>query len=284
METNPSTTRDRDDFLSCEAVLLARTYAWELFHKLFGGEPTGELLSIVGSEETINVLDELAEHNSTLTNLRDFVARVGEKSVDTAFAEDVRDEYARFFEGPAEPPAFPWEGPYLTHEPTIFQPSTLAVRKAYDEAGLRVKRYQRVPDDHVALMAAYMAELGRRTLASLKTGDKDAAQSLLTQQYHFSRDHMANWLPEYAELSLRVKKATLYPQFIQGARALAEADNAFLPEAFAWLDELDSERLATAAAVVAAEENPFAPIEAALEHVTMLILPGLEDNELAVIA
>lgn len=284
METNPSTTRDRDDFLSCEAVLLARTYAWELLHKLFGGEPTGELLSIVGSEETINVFDELAEHNLTLTNLRDFIARVGEKSVDAAFAEAVRDEYARFFEGPAEPPAFPWEGPYITHEPTIFQPSTLAVRQAYRDAGLQVRRYQRVPDDHIALMAAFMAELGHRTLAALKTGNKAATQSLLTQQYNFSRDHMANWLPEYAELSLRVKKATLYPQFIQGARALAEADNTFLPEAFVWLDELDNERLSAAAADVVADENPFAPVEAALEHITTLTLPGLEDNELAAIA
>lgn len=280
MESIASTISDRDDFLSCEAVLLARTYAWELLHKLFGGEPTGELLSIIGSDETINVLDELAEHNLILINLRDFVARVSEKSVNTAFAEDVRDEYARFFEGPAEPPAFPWEGPYITHEPTIFQPSTLAVRQAYRDVGLQVRRYQRVPDDHVALMAAFMAELSRRTLAALKAGDRDAAQMLLTQQYNFSRDHMANWLPEYAELSLRVKKATLYPQFIQGAKALAEADGAFLPEAFAWLEELDGERLV--AAVVG--ENPFASIEEALEHVTTLTLPGLEDNDLVAIA
>lgn len=276
MEAPIVAANDRDDFLACEAVLLARTYAWELLHKLFGGEPTGELLSLIGSDETIDVLDELAEHNATVTNLRDFVARIGEKTVDEAFTEEVREEYSRFFQGPAEPPAFPWEGPYLTHEPTMFQPSVLEVRRAYLDAGLQVRRYQHVPDDHVAIMAAFMAEMGRRTLAALETGDGEAARNLLMKQYAFSRDHLMTWLPEYAELSLRVKKATLYPQFIQGAKALAEVDAAFLPEACAWLGEVDAERLLTAAQ----GDNPFASMQTALEHLAALELRGLEDNEL----
>lgn len=267
---------DRDDYLACEAVLLARAYAWELLHKVFGGEPTGELLSLIGSDTTSDVLDELAQHNATLANLRDFAARVGEKSLDASFTEEVREEFARFFQGPAEPPAFPWAGPYLTHESTIFQPSTLAVRRAYAKAGLQVKRYQHVPDDHVSIMAAFMATLSRRALEALQAGNREAACALLKSQQAFVRDHLATWLPEYAELSLRVKKAVLYPQFIQGAKALAEVDEAFLSEALAWLEEMDDERLQAASS----GENPFAETVMALDGLAALVLPGIEDNEL----
>lgn len=275
METTAAIENDRDNFLACEAVLLARTYAWELLHKLFGGELTDELLTLVGSATTFDALDELARANGTFANVRDFATKVGQRSGDPDFLEAAREEFSLFFQGPAEPPAYPWEGPYLTHETTVFQPSTLEVRRAYTEAGLRVKRYQRVPDDHVAIMAAFMAEMGRRTLAALDSADGESARSLLAMQYAFSRDHMAPWLPEYAELSLRVKKAVLYPQFIQGARALAEADGTFLPEALAWLGDMDDERLADAA-----ERGLFAEMEAALDSLAGVSLPGLEDNEL----
>ena len=41
--------------LSLEALLLARGYLYELFHKALGGDPTSELVAALTSAETLDV-------------------------------------------------------------------------------------------------------------------------------------------------------------------------------------------------------------------------------------
>lgn len=265
------------DSLSIEALLLGRAYLYTLFHKVFGGEPDERLLCAIGQKATFDVLDEYAASSGTLGKLKDFSMRVGAKAYDAAFVADVREEFTRFFEGPAEPPAFPWESPYLNHEPTVFQPSTLLVRGAYAAQGLRVKRYRRVPDDHVSIMCVFMAELAKRTHEAFCSGALGYARALVCSQYEFVENHLLNWLPAYAERALGVKRAYLYPQFAQGVAAFAQADATFLAETLAWLDEAEAQR---EAGRCGACPTNFPEVEEALAQLEQLHLRGIEDNEL----
>ena len=276
-------TAARDELLSLEALLLSRAYLYTLFHKVFGGEPDERLLAALGCEAVSDVIEEFAYGSETLTNLKGFVARVGRNASDASYLEEVREEFACFFQGPAQPPAFPWESPYLgPKEAMVFQPSTLLVRDAYRERGLRVKKYQRMPDDHVAIMCAFMAALSAETLDSFRAGNAERVRLGLDAQLAFLRDHMVNWLPEYAELSLRVRKAVMYPQFIQGVSAFAKADQVSAAQAIVWLSGLED-----GLPVADARKNgdsPFASAELALEELRSLDLRGIDDNELERIA
>ncbi len=152
----------RADAEACYELAAARAYLYTLFHKVLGGEPTTELLAAIGSEATAQAVGELAREDDTLASFAAFAGGVGDRAEDAAFVEEAQEEFARFFEGPAEPPAYPWEGPYLTRETMVFQPNTLAVRAAYADYGLQVRRLKHIPDDHVSIMAAFMADLSER--------------------------------------------------------------------------------------------------------------------------
>lgn len=41
---------------SCEKILSARAYLYLLFHKLYGGEPTEELMEALGGSDTSEAL------------------------------------------------------------------------------------------------------------------------------------------------------------------------------------------------------------------------------------
>lgn len=260
------------DLLPLEALLVSRAYLYTLFHKVFGGEPSVALLAIMGHPVTVDVLDEYSEKSETLAHLKEFSARIGLRANDAPFLEEAREEFARFFEGPADCVAFPWEGPYLTNEATVFQPSVLSVRDAYRKQGLQVKWFERMPDDHVAIMCAFMGVLAQRTLAAFRKGDAGRMKSLLLDQYAFLGSHMVTWLPRYAELSLKVKKACIYPQFIQGIAAFVELDKTFAAEALAWAEEKGG--------CLRVQSDVFSEVNEAFGRLIGLRLVGLEDNEL----
>ena len=268
----------RADAEACYELAVARAYLYTLFHKVLGGEPTTELLAAIGSEATAQAVGELAREDDTLASFAAFAGGVGDRAEDAAFVEEAQEEFARFFEGPAEPPAYPWEGPYLTRETMVFQPNTLAVRAAYADYGLQVRRLKHIPDDHVSIMAAFMADLSERAEAALRAGDFDQGHDLVAAMYRFSQEHMATWLPEYAAQSLHVTKAVLYPQVIHALRSLVQLDGVFLGETLAWLDEVGPRRLSEVT------DDAVTVKAAALDDATAklhgLRLRGLEDNEL----
>lgn len=284
------------DLLPLEALLVSRTYLYTLFHKVFGGEPSADLLAIAGHSVTVDVIDEYSEKSETLAHLKEFSARIGLKADDVSFLEEAREEFARFFEGPADCVAFPWEGPYLTNEATVFQPNVLSVREAYRKQGLQVKRFERVPDDHASIMCAFMGTLAQRTLGAFREGDIARMKSLLLDQYAFLESHMATWLPRYAELSLKVKKAYMYPQLIQGLAAFSALDRTFVAEALAWAEEKGgclAEMACEKASDVLdgglrgrafAQPAIFSEVDNVFDKLKGLRLYGLEDNELVSIS
>lgn len=269
----------RDELLSLEALLVSRTYLYVLFHKVLGGEPNEALLVAIASREATDVLDEYAAESETLANLKGFASKLGAKAGDRGYLDAVRDEFARFFEGPADLPALPWESTYVGSESTVFQPSTLVVREAYRSQGLRASCLKRMPDDHVSIMCAFMGVLSRRTLAAFRSRDGSALRDLLAAQRSFVEGHMTNWLPDYAANALRVRVAHLYPQFAQGVSAFVGLDAGFLSEALQWVDDAVVDGGALHGKATYDSAAYFGRVETALEELSALELKGIEDNE-----
>lgn len=233
----PEFEQFEQDALQMEALLLARTYLYELMGKLLGGTPDEKVLAIAVSSTTQDVVEEFAGASDELAAFAEFLEGLRGRDFGRLL-EGSRSEHTRIFVGPAALPASPYESPYVgNHDMALFQENTLEVRHAYEDAGLRPRRVQAVPDDHVAMMCSFMAAMSQRSLDSFLRGDAAALEGSLERQLSFSEAHMGQWLDVFAA-SVRNSKAgsaaVFYPQFLEAASAFAKSDRAFLTEAAFW--------------------------------------------------
>ena len=261
------------DALQLEALLVARTYLYTLFHKTFGGEPNADLLDILTNDTTAAVLDEYADDNKILAALKEFLTRL-RRGDETDMLESIKNEYTRTFVGPMVLPASPYESPYRTMEATLFQENTLVVRQIFRDQGFLPKAYQHVPDDHVALMCHFAALGADEALSAFRDGEPVRAASVLRRCNAFVREHMANWLGEYAKGLRYSKTAVLYPQLMEGLAAFVDADVVFADEAAYWLEGDEA---------IAGASTELADANAALQALQALELPHLSESELAAI-
>ena len=265
------------DALQLQALLVSHAYLYTLFNKLLGGTPDAAVLEALESDMTADVLDEFAADSPELKAFGGILAGLRQQDPSTLL-DAVRDEYTRVLIGPANLPASPYESPYTgAHDMALFQENTVVVRREYREQGLQARRVQAVPDDHVALMCAFMAELGKRSLAMLRSGDFAGCAAGLRVQLSFAKRHLGHWLPIYAK-SVRNSKAgaaaVLYPQLLEALATFVNADEAFLAESAFWVESQTGfdERFDAPAELAAAEVAL-----AALESIRPF---GIQDNEL----
>lgn len=267
----------KHDIAQLQALLGARTYLYTLFHKLTGGTPNAELLGAVLSPMTADVVEEYAEDSEPMKALLGFLDSLRTHDADELL-DQAKDEYTRVFIGPGTLPASPYESPYTgSHDMSVFQENTLAVRAIYHEQGLRVRREQAVPDDHASIMCAFMARMGARSLERLLAGDYAGLASGLRAQRAFVGSHMANWLGIFAE-SVRNSKAgsaaVIYPQMLEALDVFAKIDCVFLDESAYWAENAES---AGAPCELIPELKGLAESLESLEVIRPL---GIQDNEL----
>ena len=267
------------DALQLEALLLSRAYLYELFHKLFGGEPDAELLGALLGQATADVVEEFSGNSAELVSFGNFLAALGADERAELLVR-AKDEYTRVFVGPLALPASPYESPYTgAHDMALFQHNTLDVRALYRKQGLQVRRLQAVPDDHVALMCAFASELSQRALAALRAGRMAELADVLRSQRSFVAQHLASWLGVYAQ-SVRNSKAgasaVMYPQLIEALCALAHADVAFLAEAAYWAEGMAGAPVSGDGAVA----PELAEAQEELGRLKALRPFGIQDNEL----
>ena len=249
--------------VALEELLLARAYAYTLFHKLFGAAPDAATLDVLLGPDAAEAVGAYAEDDETMGGLGRFLAELAAREDRPALLDAARDEYARLFEGPGALPAPTWAAPYETGEPSLFQENTLRVRAAYRRHGLEPKRLQRVPDDHVALLCAFMGARANVALAALRTGDAAALAGELRDELAFVENHLANWLRAFAERVRASKTAVLYPQLIEAVAAFAAVDAVFLTEAAYWAESDDAaSELAACADSLGEPQTALATLEA----------------------
>ena len=88
---------------SCEKILSARAYLYLLFHKLYGGEPTEELMEALGGSDTSESLCIYAQEDETIEKCQGFLERLCRELADDErrqrFLGLCGDEYVAIFYG-----------------------------------------------------------------------------------------------------------------------------------------------------------------------------------------
>ena len=65
---------------SCRKILSARAYLYLLFHKLYGGEPTEELMEVLGGSDTSEALGIFSQEDETIEKCQGFLERLVSRS------------------------------------------------------------------------------------------------------------------------------------------------------------------------------------------------------------
>lgn len=256
-------------------LLFARMYLFEMFHKVFGGKPTPELLEVLCACTTLDALDEYATEEEVEGKLRDYLLALGQRENRAALLWDIEAEYTRVLVGPGRLPAPLWESPYLSKEASLMQESTLAVRSMYRSFGLEPVACGHVPDDHVSLLCYFAAIRARAAYEAFCAGSWELLRDLMVEQCAFGRDHLVAWIPEFAARLCHVDGAVLYPQVGKGLAGFVQRDCDMCANAITFLGEW----LASGGCGLPSEVVPV-EVEADYERLCAVRLYGLKENEL----
>ncbi len=263
----------QEDYLSLKALASARAYLYMLFHKVFGGKPTTELLEHATSAACLDAIEEFARPGNGLEELALFLE--GIDTSDTEYLSDAEREYNRLFVGFGRPSLPLWEAAYLSGDDTLFGKGTLAVRACYRSEGLRTRKGPGVPDDHASLMAAFLGQSAEKTYGVLSERDFPAAADRIAKERAFVTAHLCSWLPQAVASMDEGGTERLYPPLLGAFASFVQADAIFLAEAAAWIGELGEDEV-----IEEASCEEFDRMARALEELKTLRLPVLEENEL----
>ncbi len=196
-----------------EVLLANRLYLYSLMHRVFGQEPTMELLEILTSDASCDAYGLLSEtEDDTMEKAGKFLTKLREEIHTPDFLYNAENEYTRLFIGPARLVAPPWESVYRNKQEMLFQESTLAVREFYRKFNMLPEGYPRIADDALALEIHFMAKLAQKSLDALQNEQMDWLKYYLNGQNIFLSNHLLVWVPMFLE---RMKDATsdvMYPQ------------------------------------------------------------------------
>ena len=219
-------TEERKEIV--EILLANRLYLYSLLHKCFGREPDRAQLELLASEQTADGFAILG--GEVLEKVPAFFAELREDLKDPSFPEQVKAEYNRFFIGPGDLTAPPWESIYLGNEGALFQKTTLEVRQAYRAFGLQPESFRRVPDDSLALELAFLSALAERALQAFRHGDEAEMRRNLEGSKDFLDRHLLRWIPMYLERMAQSPSDLLYPQLSLILDSFLKKDADFLSE------------------------------------------------------
>ncbi|MDR1185774.1 MAG: molecular chaperone TorD family protein [Coriobacteriales bacterium] len=185
-----------------EIYFNVRVFLFELGHVVFGGEPNGELLSFLMSEKSTQILKVI--NNSTEDSAAQLMKvfadfkRQSESGKLDAIVKNLKSEYAYLILGlGSQKMSYPWESYYTNYRRMLFQESTAAVREFYRRFGYQVHEFGRIPEDHFSLECAFIAELGKQTISTFSSNEKDELLHLLRGQITFLKEHLLRWGQHY---------------------------------------------------------------------------------------
>ncbi|MCB0910391.1 MAG: molecular chaperone TorD family protein [Propionibacteriaceae bacterium] len=110
-------------------------------------------------------------------------------------AATIARDHNRLYGVSAKALVAPFESVHRDDDGLVFDTSTLAVREAYRDRGLRAPRFNREPDDHVGLEFDFVGRLALRALDALERDDPAAAEGEVAAAGEFLSAHLLQWAP-----------------------------------------------------------------------------------------
>lgn len=181
-------------------------YLYNLLRQLFLKEPTKELITDITK---IDLPDEIDDKTGYGLKLLSESANKNAQRLDE-WLEDLAIEYARLFVGPKNPPAVPYASFYLSEPRSLMTDETIDVRKRYLEAGMAVKNLYSIPDDHVGIELEFIYYLTQKIIEYFEQGKREEASRLFEIRSDFLSEHMASWLPFFADKVIEFSAEDFY--------------------------------------------------------------------------
>jgi TorA maturation chaperone TorD len=181
-------------------------YLYNLLRQVFLKEPTRELIEDLSEVDTPDETDDDIEAGLKLIimSCKNNTERIN------SWLEDLAIEYARLFIGPQSPPAVPYASFYLSESHSLMTDETIDVRKRYLEAGMAVKNLYSIPDDHIGIELEFVYYLTQKIIELFEQGQREDASRLFEIRSDFLSDHMALWLPRFADKVLESTQEDFY--------------------------------------------------------------------------
>ncbi|MCI8469500.1 MAG: 4Fe-4S binding protein [Eggerthellaceae bacterium] len=113
---------------------------------------------------------------------------------------DLSAEFAAVLLGMSANPLHPYESVYRGADGQLMGPHRDAAVRAYAAAGLHERDGLRLPEDHLGIELAFLAELYAREAAALEAGEDPArAADPATARAAFAAAHLAPWVPAFCD-------------------------------------------------------------------------------------
>jgi TorA maturation chaperone TorD len=174
--------------------LKAQLPVLNLLRQFFLKEPEKEFLKQL-SQIPLEAAEE--EGLEGLRLMRDSVRRNSHKLDE--WVDQLSLEFARLFLGPVHAPAIPYASFYLSETRSLMTEETLEVRKRYLEAGLALKNLYSIPDDHIGIELEFIYYLTKEILQLNESNREKESLKLYQIRQDFLKDHMALWVPSFAQ-------------------------------------------------------------------------------------
>ncbi len=98
----------------------------------------------------------------------------------------------------------------------------------YRSCGLEKSESWTVGEDHIAVELEFMRVLAQRAAAALRGGDEERAFSIINTQHNFMDDHLATWVPVFANEARRFADTLFYQGVVNLAEGFLEEDATLL--------------------------------------------------------
>ncbi|MDF2789840.1 MAG: cytoplasmic chaperone TorD family protein [Neobacillus sp.] len=214
-------------------VLANRRFLYEFFQHIFGKEPNNKLIEIITSEHTIEAFrlflnDNNCKYESYFELLKELKQEFNNNHEVTI--DKLRGEYTNLMIGPNKLPAPPWESVYTTKERTLFQLSTLEVRRKYLKYHFLPENYPYVADDHLAIELDFMSNLAKFAIDAFEAGQLDEMKKVLSDQKKFLDEHLLCWTGNFSEQIQTSKTNYFYPYTAKLMDQILRTDSLILDE------------------------------------------------------
>jgi len=149
-----------------------------------------------------------------------------------AFARSTQEslavDYAGLFLGGKEGLICPSESSYLENK--VYGEATLKVIEVYAKQGFVKEDAFHEPDDHIAVECAFMATLGWDLIQMVKEKgiDAPACQEHVKLQLDFLKEHLLNWIPDWAKQVQDFSETDFYRALAGLTQTWIEADQRLL--------------------------------------------------------
>ena len=178
-------------------LLPARGPVYQLLRTPFAVEPDEAFIRAVAMPSTATVLDAFWDAVGDPFAAPGRAAMTAwQRTADGLLADEealhqVAGAFCPLFVGPGPVDAPPWESVYGNGDQTLFQASTLAVRRAYVAHQLIPRTYPHEADDSLTLELDFLAALGERMAEAWERGETEKALSAARSSAQFLDEQLA---------------------------------------------------------------------------------------------